>query len=356
MGTAAARGGQQVFRGLGSADDIATTSSTGTSTTNTGSLGGGGTGSLFDSDAVTAANRQTRSSSTPQTNTGTSRFSFDEFVSDSRGQMQISRQQPRSRSQTPEINDDRVTSNLYQQSVDNQLRRQRRATDDSTFSGERNPFGENTLRSRAEADAEAIARRERQNPGALFDDADDVAGFGGGSFAGFGLGAGSLDGFLGSSVRGQETPATGQTLFEIGRGGSSQSGSAELNTGSGVGLGQGLGSSTASGTDEAAAQTFTLRGSSRTGSRSARPIPFGGQTSDQFADPTTANPTRGARPGGRPGTSSPRPRRPSFDGGDDKDDEELLFGTDVDSDLFDSGILSADEATEVFGDTPSFRV
>ncbi|MDR9412960.1 MAG: hypothetical protein RI531_10185, partial [Haloferacaceae archaeon] len=112
------------------------------------------------------------------------------FVDSSkRAQIGIGRQQPRSR--TPEINDDRVTPNLYQQSVDNQLRRQRRATDDSTFDGARDPFGDNTLRRQREADAEAIARRDRLGRSTDTDAVgDSPTGFGG--LEGFGSGLGVL--------------------------------------------------------------------------------------------------------------------------------------------------------------------
>jgi len=402
FGTAAARGGRRLAGGLGSADDVGGATRTG-SQIDTGGLGSRGSGSLFDSDAVTQANRQSRGGSTTTTSAesgtqplggsggstaptasldriaegvesgriGQSRAAVRDlndrvedidFFGDNRASAQLGRQRSREprQSQTPEINDDRVTPNLYQQSVDDQLRRQRRATEDSTFDGGGSPFSDNTLRRQREADAEAIARRDRLGRSTDTDAVgDSPTGFGG--LEGFGSGLGVL-----SSVN--DPSGIGDFSSPFG---------SDEDTGLGGGLGGGLGlgsrsgaepesgiagdtGTTSSGTtgtttstgttsDTMPAQVFTLRETALTGTRPGQSaVSQQTTTSSTFGQPTRSGtfgqPTTGGGGRGPPTTGRP-PTRTDFGLDDDEDDdEELLFGLEAYGRNFDSGILSGEEA------------
>jgi len=79
----------------------------------------------------------------------------------------------------------------------------------------------------------------------------------------------------------------------------------------------------------------------------------------QLTQPTTASQTTGQPTttalSGRPGRSTPRPRTPEFGGDGNSDDDEARFGLEASDDLFDSGILSGEDALESFG-SPQFRL
>jgi len=176
-------------------------------------LGSGGTGSLFDVDAVDRAQGVSGPSRVAQARGRVRRSdAFDrirDFSSgEDRAQAQLAgRQQPRGQSRSPEISDDRVTPNLYQQSVDNQLRRQRTVTEGGTFEGEGRPFGADSRRTQAEQDFQALQRRSKrkqnQQPEMTRTPSNDV--FSGGVSQGLAAGAGGLLGLRGNQATGVGT-------------------------------------------------------------------------------------------------------------------------------------------------------
>jgi len=411
VGTAAARGGRRLAGGLGSADDVGGATRTG-SQIDTGGLGSRGSGSLFDSDAVTQANRQSRGGSTTTTSAesgtqplggsggstgptasldriaegvesgriGQSRAAVRDlndrvedmdFFGDNRASAQLGRQRSREprQSQTPEINDDRVTPNLYQQSVDDQLRRQRRATEDSTFDGGGSPFSDSTLRRQREADAEAIARRDRLGRSTDTDAVgESPTGFGG--LEGFGGGLGALSsvndpsgiGDFSSPFGGDEDTGLGGGLggsdLGIGSlsGASDESGIAGDTGGTGTTSSGTTGTLTSTGTtsDTVPAQLFTLRESAMTGSKPAQSaLSAPAATSSTFDEPTSAGegfgrPVTGTGGFGGGTTGFTPPREFDLEGGEKDDDaERVVFGTD--DEVFDSGLLSGAEAAENLG-------
>jgi hypothetical protein len=95
------------------------------------------------------------------------RLRVREFMGGStdRAQAQIPRGLGGGRSTTgSEINDDRVTANLYQQSVDRQVRDTRSVLEGGDYDGSGSPFRETTERDRRQRDYDRRQRRERISP------------------------------------------------------------------------------------------------------------------------------------------------------------------------------------------------
>jgi hypothetical protein len=122
----------------GSATDITgETGAAGARSEPLGSAPEGGLEALYTPDTASPNQGQTVTAGLQ------SRLGSSEFVSDTRGQLQAPQQRPRSDPITePEIGDDRVTPNLYQQSVTRQVRETYDALEGGTFEGARRPFAE----------------------------------------------------------------------------------------------------------------------------------------------------------------------------------------------------------------------
>jgi len=155
-------------------------------------LGSGGSGSLLDADAVDQARGTSGPSRTARARGRISRSDTVDRVQNAiagedRAQAQLTGRQ-RSQARDPEISDDRVTPNLYQQSVNNQLRRQQDAAEGGTFEGEGSPFGDNRRRAQAEQDVERLQRRQDRNDTTDTQSQPDAANSGLGAGGGVGVG------------------------------------------------------------------------------------------------------------------------------------------------------------------------
>ena len=327
LGSAAARVSRGVVSSAGSNAPIG----------GTGPLGSGGRGSLFDAGAVDEA-QGVSSPGLVQRTLGDLRRDTPDVrtrVEDAESaQLGITRP----RSVEPEINDERLSPNLRQQTVTRRQRELDDATEGGTFEGEPQPFADRSLRDRRQADVDRIARQQTGRDADLGDlsrvnDPSGIGAFGGvvgqeeNTQAGFGSGSG-----LG-------TLSAANDIGGVAVGSGAESGSdTGIDTGSDVGVG--------SDTDTATDTTplTTVRADARTGSRTAPQSGGGESVTTSTADSEVETPRlgrggRGVRPPSGP------PRRPDIEDGDDPDDdEEVGFGLAASDDLFDSGITSGREA------------
>jgi len=116
----------------------------------------------------------------------------------------------------------------------------------------------------------------------------------------------------------------------------------------GVGPTSGVGGDTATGIDESAAQFFTVRGGTQTGTRGAQTATTAGALdTGQLSEPTTATSEIGQTALGGGAVAGPSrgitPRTPRFEDDPDIEDEIDAFEFEFDDELFDSGIADAEE-------------
>jgi hypothetical protein len=134
------------------------------------------------------------------------RASLAEFRDADRAQVQVPRERGE---QQPELSDDRVSPNLYQQSLDDQLRRQRQAQERGTFEGETRPFRNDDDVATRDPTREANRRREAAERSAVDDDANalDADGDLAGGLLDRRLGAGVAGGLLAGAFARQDAAA-----------------------------------------------------------------------------------------------------------------------------------------------------
>jgi hypothetical protein len=141
--------------------------------------GTGGTGSLLDRSDIGDSNVGLDRGSTPSTPTARGRTQLREEIGESdpvdvgagdvfnTGERSLVDDQAASQlgvfrspeARTREINDERLTPNLRQQTITRRQRELADATEAGTFEGEPAPFSQRSLREQRQADADAVARR-----------------------------------------------------------------------------------------------------------------------------------------------------------------------------------------------------